>query len=205
MNSILITGSNRGLGLGLIKQLLNSNKPTKHIFATCRQPEKAQVTSLIFSNCHSGHKFNKWTLIGSNQTRLNIHILAPNNTKFYVNKNDFTVWTHTKYKNQSTFYTLDEKKRIVQEKNQVGNHIYIKMLYNKSLTYDWLVPYFKLNEISGISVWKKNRFNLILICLFVVSKRIEFSQMGGRINFFLLDSRCTVRCFNAVLNYTAFG
>lgn len=43
MNSILITGSNRGLGLGFVKQLLGSNKPIKHIFATCRQPEKAQV------------------------------------------------------------------------------------------------------------------------------------------------------------------
>lgn len=44
MNSILITGCNRGLGLGIVKQLLNSNKPTKYIFATCRNPDKAQVT-----------------------------------------------------------------------------------------------------------------------------------------------------------------
>lgn len=42
MNSILITGSNRGLGLGLVKQLLASSKPTKHIFATCRNPDNAQ-------------------------------------------------------------------------------------------------------------------------------------------------------------------
>lgn len=47
MNSILITGSNRGLGLGLVKQLLAASKPTKHIFATCRNPDNAQVT-LIF-------------------------------------------------------------------------------------------------------------------------------------------------------------
>lgn len=44
MNSILITGCNRGLGLGIVKQLLASNKPTKHIFATCRNPDQAQVT-----------------------------------------------------------------------------------------------------------------------------------------------------------------
>lgn len=44
MNSILITGCNRGLGLGLVKQLLESSKSTKHIFATCRNPDKAQVT-----------------------------------------------------------------------------------------------------------------------------------------------------------------
>lgn len=47
MNSILITGCNRGLGLGLVKQLLEFSKPTKHIFATCRNPDQAQVT-LIF-------------------------------------------------------------------------------------------------------------------------------------------------------------
>lgn len=44
MTSILITGCNRGLGLGLVKQLLDLNKPIKHIFATCRNPDKAQVT-----------------------------------------------------------------------------------------------------------------------------------------------------------------
>lgn len=45
MNSILITGCSRGLGLGLIKELLDSKPPIKHIFATCRQPDKAKVTS----------------------------------------------------------------------------------------------------------------------------------------------------------------
>lgn len=48
MNSILITGCSRGLGLGLVKQLLSASKPTKYIFATCRNPDKAQVT-WIFS------------------------------------------------------------------------------------------------------------------------------------------------------------
>lgn len=51
MNSILITGCSRGLGLGIVKELLDSNHPVKHIFATCRQPEKAQVTlSFRFSD-----------------------------------------------------------------------------------------------------------------------------------------------------------
>lgn len=52
MNSILITGCSRGLGLGIVKQLLESNPPVKHIFATCRQPEKAKVTILtpLFDN-----------------------------------------------------------------------------------------------------------------------------------------------------------
>lgn len=55
MNSILITGCSRGLGLGIVKELLDSNQPVKHIFATCRDPEKAKVTlgfvqlSFVFS------------------------------------------------------------------------------------------------------------------------------------------------------------
>lgn len=48
MNSILITGCNRGLGLGLVKQLLlETSKPTKYIFATCRNPDKALVYFFI--------------------------------------------------------------------------------------------------------------------------------------------------------------
>ncbi|XP_037937537.1 C-factor [Teleopsis dalmanni] len=41
MNSILITGCNRGLGLGLVKELIKLNNAPKHIFATCRDLAKA--------------------------------------------------------------------------------------------------------------------------------------------------------------------
>lgn len=44
MNSILITGCDKGIGLGIVKQLLKLNQPVRHIFATCRHPEKATVT-----------------------------------------------------------------------------------------------------------------------------------------------------------------
>lgn len=41
MKSILITGCNRGLGLGLVKTVLNLPKPPKYVFATCRNVEQA--------------------------------------------------------------------------------------------------------------------------------------------------------------------
>jgi len=49
MNSILITGCNRGLGLGIVKALINSAKKPKHIFATCRNIEQATVSFSISS------------------------------------------------------------------------------------------------------------------------------------------------------------
>ncbi|EAT45852.1 AAEL002901-PA [Aedes aegypti] len=42
MNSILITGCNRGLGLGLIKSFLNLSTPPRHIIATCRNIQQAE-------------------------------------------------------------------------------------------------------------------------------------------------------------------
>lgn len=51
MNSILITGCNRGLGLGLVKTLVNLPKPPEHIFATCRDVQKAEeLVSLAEAN-----------------------------------------------------------------------------------------------------------------------------------------------------------
>ncbi|KAJ9575110.1 hypothetical protein L9F63_007771 [Diploptera punctata] len=43
MNSILITGSNRGLGLGLIQHLLKQAISPKYLIAACRNPEKAEI------------------------------------------------------------------------------------------------------------------------------------------------------------------
>uniref|UniRef100_A0A023F2E8 Putative short-chain dehydrogenase n=1 Tax=Triatoma infestans TaxID=30076 RepID=A0A023F2E8_TRIIF len=51
MKSILITGSNRGIGLGLIKALIKDKTTPKHIIATCRNPEEAtELQNLAESN-----------------------------------------------------------------------------------------------------------------------------------------------------------
>ncbi|KAJ8920339.1 hypothetical protein NQ315_012001 [Exocentrus adspersus] len=51
MKSILITGCNRGLGLGLIKCLVKDTNSPKIIIATCRNKNKAQeLTSIAETN-----------------------------------------------------------------------------------------------------------------------------------------------------------
>lgn len=55
MNSILITGCNRGLGLGLVKSLLKLEHSPKFIFATCRNLEKADELRSIAENNQNVH------------------------------------------------------------------------------------------------------------------------------------------------------
>ncbi|XP_060643909.2 C-signal-like [Anolis sagrei] len=45
-HSVLVTGSNRGLGLELVKQLAEGKNPPKKIFATCRDPEGTRAQDL---------------------------------------------------------------------------------------------------------------------------------------------------------------
>lgn len=42
MKSVLITGCNRGLGLGVVKHLVTGTNPPKNVIATCRNLEKAK-------------------------------------------------------------------------------------------------------------------------------------------------------------------
>ncbi|XP_070809348.1 uncharacterized protein [Pituophis catenifer annectens] len=44
--SVLVTGSNRGIGLELVKQLVEKSDPPEWIFATCRDPEGPRAKSL---------------------------------------------------------------------------------------------------------------------------------------------------------------
>ncbi|XP_043250371.1 C-factor [Colletes gigas] len=47
MESILITGCNRGLGLGLVKHLTKLPQPPRNIFATCRDANKARELTAL--------------------------------------------------------------------------------------------------------------------------------------------------------------
>lgn len=51
MKSVLITGCNRGIGLGLVKQFVKSEPPLNHIIATCRNIDKAEnLTNIAKEN-----------------------------------------------------------------------------------------------------------------------------------------------------------
>ncbi|XP_057268926.1 C-factor-like isoform X4 [Pezoporus wallicus] len=45
-SGVLLTGSNRGIGLGLVKQLLRTPRPPAWIFATCRDPAGPRAQEL---------------------------------------------------------------------------------------------------------------------------------------------------------------
>ncbi|XP_076244470.1 SDR family oxidoreductase sniffer [Calliopsis andreniformis] len=47
MRSILITGCNRGLGLGMVKHLVKHPQPPETIFATCRDVNKARELTAL--------------------------------------------------------------------------------------------------------------------------------------------------------------
>eukprot|EP00794_Sanderia_malayensis_P014985 gene14985-16531_t len=53
--SVLVTGSNRGIGLEFIKQLTALEKPPEFIFAACRSPDKAQDLKEIAEEHNNVH------------------------------------------------------------------------------------------------------------------------------------------------------
>lgn len=49
--SILVTGTNRGIGLEIVRQLLSAAHPPEYVFATCRSPSSAdELNSLAEAN-----------------------------------------------------------------------------------------------------------------------------------------------------------
>uniref|UniRef100_A0A667ZF78 Zgc:158868 n=1 Tax=Myripristis murdjan TaxID=586833 RepID=A0A667ZF78_9TELE len=55
--NILVTGSNRGIGLELVKQLLDNTGQEDHIYACCREPEGAGAEVRLRSHigCYTWH------------------------------------------------------------------------------------------------------------------------------------------------------
>jgi len=48
--NVLVTGANRGIGLEFVKQFLALAQPPKHLFATCRDPAKAEELNKVASS-----------------------------------------------------------------------------------------------------------------------------------------------------------
>lgn len=48
--NVLITGANRGLGLEMVKQILEAHRPVAKVFACCRDPEgtRAEVRTCFY-------------------------------------------------------------------------------------------------------------------------------------------------------------
>lgn len=46
----LITGANRGLGLEMVRQLVECDKPAKRVFACCRDPKGARAEVRVFTS-----------------------------------------------------------------------------------------------------------------------------------------------------------
>jgi NAD(P)-dependent dehydrogenase (short-subunit alcohol dehydrogenase family) len=55
MKSILVTGCNRGIGLGLIRRLVKHPNPPAHVIATCRSVEKAKELQQIATQHNNVH------------------------------------------------------------------------------------------------------------------------------------------------------
>lgn len=53
VQNVVITGSNKGIGLEFCKQLMALSKPPKNLFATCRNPDKAEDLKLLKANSKS--------------------------------------------------------------------------------------------------------------------------------------------------------
>ncbi len=47
--NVLITGANRGLGLELVKQMVETYRPVRNLFASCRDPEGPRAEVRVFT------------------------------------------------------------------------------------------------------------------------------------------------------------
>eukprot|EP00794_Sanderia_malayensis_P014984 gene14984-16530_t len=53
--SVFVTGSNRGIGLELVRQLIKPEKTPEHVFAACRSPDKAEDLQKIAEEHRNVH------------------------------------------------------------------------------------------------------------------------------------------------------
>lgn len=65
--NVLITGTNRGLGLEMVRQIVKGSIPVKKLIACCRDPDgpRAEVSSAALRGTQQDH----WLASGSSRTR----------------------------------------------------------------------------------------------------------------------------------------
>ncbi|GBM38214.1 hypothetical protein AVEN_8276-1 [Araneus ventricosus] len=58
LESVMVTGANRGLGLEFVRQLSRLSEPPKYVFATYRSPDSLKNSSPWFNSYPPGSEDN---------------------------------------------------------------------------------------------------------------------------------------------------
>lgn len=130
MSSILVTGSSRGIGLALVRALLQS-APSKHIIATCRDPNNAKDLSQLQSQ-HSDRLSIETLNVSEEKDILSlIDRLKQKQTSVSVLVNNAGIYSAMK--KETLLNSTKESMLSVYETNVVAPMLMIQHLYNAKL------------------------------------------------------------------------
>lgn len=76
--SVLVTGANRGIGLGLVRHLLGLPNPPEWVFAACRDPkgQRAQVRLVVVGGSRAGQCLVQEQPRGANRRCVRVSIMG---------------------------------------------------------------------------------------------------------------------------------